>query len=61
MSSNTFIEIIYYGECLCDLALKYNTTVARICELNMITNVSYIRRGEKLLIEVGKNGIQNKI
>ena len=57
MSSNTFIEIIYYGECFCDLALKYNTTVARICELNMITNVSYIRRGEKLLIEVGKNGI----
>lgn len=46
------IQIEYNGECLCLLAKKYKTTVRKICDLNLIDNISYIKKGEKLLIEV---------
>lgn len=50
--SNRYIQIVYDGSCLCDIAKKYNTTVQKIAELNNIDNVTAIGIGEILLIEV---------
>lgn len=50
--SNRYIQVIYDGSCLCDIAKKYNTTVQTIAELNNIDNVTSIKIGEILMIEV---------
>lgn len=38
------------GDCLCNIAKKFNTTVQAIAKLNGITNVDFIRTGERLRI-----------
>lgn len=53
MGVNKQTEIIYTvqkGDCLSKIAQKYNTTVSKIAELNGITNVDFIKVGQKLLI-----------
>lgn len=50
------IEVEYNGECLCTLAKKFNTTVEKIAKLNDIDNVTALKKGEIIFIEVDENG-----
>ena len=38
------------GDCLCNIAKKFGTSVQTIAKLNGITNVDFIRTGERLRI-----------
>ena len=42
--------IVKKEDTLCIIAKKFNVTVTQIAELNDITNVDYIKEGQKLLI-----------
>ena len=44
------IYIIKKGDCLCNIAKKFNTTVEKIAKDNNITNVNLIYVGQKLII-----------
>lgn len=53
MKKTTSIETYYTvqkGDCLSIIAKKYGTTVKKLAELNGITNVDFIKVGQKLLI-----------
>lgn len=45
------IYIVKKGDCLSKIAQKYNTTVSRLAEINGITNVDFIKVGQKLIIK----------
>lgn len=45
------IYIIKKGDCLCNIAKKFNTTVEKIAHDNNITNVDLIYVGQKLIIK----------
>lgn len=47
---NEFYYIVKKGDCLCNIAKKYNTTVKKIAEDNGIENVDLIYVGQKLII-----------
>lgn len=54
LNGNTTSEKIYIvkkGDCLSKIAQKYNTTVSRLAEVNGITNVDFIKVGQKLIIK----------
>lgn len=44
------IYIVKKGDCLCNIAKKFNTTVEKIAKDNNITNVDLIYVGQKLII-----------
>ena len=44
------IYIVKKGDCLCNIAKKFNTTVEKIAHDNNITNVDLIYVGQKLII-----------
>lgn len=44
------IYIVKKGDCLCNIAKKFNTTVEKIAKDNNITNVNLIYVGQKLII-----------
>lgn len=48
--NNDIIYIVKKGDCLCNIAKKFNTTVNKIATDNGITNVDYIYAGQKLII-----------
>lgn len=48
--TNETIYIVKKGDCLCNIAKKYNTTVEKIAKDNGITNVDLILIGQKLII-----------
>lgn len=48
---NKIIYIYKKGDCLSKIAQKYNTTVSRLAEVNGITNVDFIKVGQKLIIK----------
>lgn len=50
---NTQTIIIKYGDTLSQLAIKYNTTVAELVELNGIANPNLIYAGDTLLVPIG--------
>lgn len=53
LTGNTQKEEIYIvkkGDCLCNIAKKFNTTVEKIAHDNNITNVDLIYVGQKLII-----------
>lgn len=45
------IYIVKKGDCLCNIAKKFNTTVEKIAHDNNITNVNLIYVGQKLIIK----------
>lgn len=45
------IYIVKKGDCLSKIAQEYNTTVSRLAEVNGITNVDFIKVGQKLIIK----------
>lgn len=45
------IYIVKKGDCLCNIAKKFNTTVEKIAHDNNITNVDLIYVGQKLIIK----------
>lgn len=45
------IYIVKKGDCLCNIAKKFNTTVEKIAKDNNITNVDLIYVGQKLIIK----------
>lgn len=47
---NKIIYIYKKGDCLCNIAKKFNTTVEKIAHDNNITNVDLIYVGQKLII-----------
>lgn len=47
--------IIQRGDTLTELAIKYNTTVARLVELNSIANPNLIYAGERLIVPSGED------
>lgn len=47
--------IIQRGDTLTELAIKYNTTVARLVELNNISNPNLIYTGETLIVPSGED------
>lgn len=47
--------IIQRGDTLTELAIKYNTTVARLVELNNIANPNLIYAGETLIVPSGED------
>lgn len=49
-TTNETIYIVKKGDCLCNIAKKYNTTVEKIAKDNGITNVDLILIGQKLII-----------
>lgn len=49
-TTNETIYIVKKGDCLCNIAKKYNTTVKKIAKDNGITNVDLILIGQKLII-----------
>ena len=49
-TTNGTIYIVKKGDCLCNIAKKYNTTVEKIAKDNGITNVDLILIGQKLII-----------
>ena len=52
--------VIQYGDTLSELAIKYNTTVARLVELNNISNPNLIYAGNALVVPItGENGSSN--
>lgn len=48
--NNEIIYIVKKGDCLCNIAKKFNTTVNKIAIDNGITNVDFIYAGQKLII-----------
>lgn len=48
--NNEIIYIVKKGDCLCNIAKKFNTTVNKIAIDNGITNVDLIHIGQKLII-----------
>ena len=48
--NNEIIYIVKKGDCLCNIAKKFNTTVNKIAVDNGITNVDFIYAGQKLII-----------
>lgn len=44
------IYIVKKGDCLCNIAKKFNTTVEKIAQDNNITNVDFIYANQKLII-----------
>lgn len=53
LKENITIEKIYIvkkGDCLCNIAKKFNTTVEKIAQDNNITNVDFIYVNQKLII-----------
>lgn len=44
------IYIVKKGDCLCNIAKKFNTTVEKIAKDNNITNVDFIYTNQKLII-----------
>lgn len=48
--NNEIIYIVKKGDCLCNIAKKFNTTVNKIATDNGITNVDFIYAGQKLII-----------
>lgn len=48
--NNDIIYIVKKGDCLCNIAKKFNTTVNKIAIDNGITNVDFIYAGQKLII-----------
>ena len=49
--TNETIYIVKSGDCLCNIAKKFNTTVNKIARDNGITNVNLIYVGQKLIIK----------
>lgn len=49
-TTNETIYIVKKGDCLCNIAKKYNTTVQKIAKDNGITNIDLILIGQKLII-----------
>ena len=56
ISSET-IYIVKRGDTLSKIALKYNTTVAKIAKINNIQNVNLIYTGQRLVIPTGRFNI----
>lgn len=50
LKNNEIIYIVKKGDCLCNIAKKFNTTVNKIAVDNGITNVDFIYAGQKLII-----------
>lgn len=50
LKNNEIIYIVKKGDCLCNIAKKFNTTVNKIATDNGITNVDLIHIGQKLII-----------
>ena len=48
--NNEIIYIVKKGDCLCNIAKKFHTTVNKIATDNGITNVDFIHAGQKLII-----------
>ena len=48
--SSEKIYIVKKGDCLCNIAKKFNTTVEKIAKDNNITNVDFIYTNQKLII-----------
>lgn len=48
--TNEIIYIVKKGDCLCNIAKKFNTTVEKIAKDNNITNVDLIYVNQKLII-----------
>ena len=48
--NNEIVYIVKKGDCLCNIAKKFNTTVNKIAVDNGITNVDFIYAGQKLII-----------
>lgn len=48
--NNDIIYIVKKGDCLCNIAKKFHTTVNKIATDNGITNVDFIHAGQKLII-----------
>ena len=49
-TNNEKIYIVKKGDCLCNIAKKFNTTVEKIAKDNNITNVDFIYVNQKLII-----------
>ena len=49
--TNETIYIVKSGDCLCNIAKKFNTTVNKIAQDNGITNIDLIYVGQKLTIK----------
>lgn len=49
-SNSEKIYIVKKGDCLCNIAKKFNTTVEKIAKDNNITNVDFIYVNQKLII-----------
>ena len=50
IQESTTTIIIQYGDTLSEIAIMYNTTVARLVELNSISNPNLIYAGESLIV-----------
>lgn len=50
LKNNEIIYIVKKGDCICNIAKKFNTTVNKIAVDNGITNVDFIYAGQKLII-----------
>lgn len=50
LKNNEIIYIVKKGDCLCNIAKKFNTTVNKIAIDNGITNIDFIYAGQKLII-----------
>ena len=48
--TNEIIYIVKKGDCLCNIAKKFNTTVEKIAKDNNITNVDFIYVNQKIII-----------
>ena len=48
--TNETIYIVKSGDCLCNIAKKFNTTVNKIASDNNIKNINLIYVGQKLII-----------
>lgn len=48
--NNPILYPVKKGDCLCNIAKKFNTTVEKIAKDNNITNVDLIYVGQKLII-----------
>jgi LysM repeat protein len=55
-AGQTIIHTVQQGENLFRIAIRYNTTVAAIAQLNGITDPSRIFAGQRLTIVVGSRG-----
>ena len=42
--------VVQYGDRICTIAKKYNTTCEKIIKLNGLTNVDFIKEGDILRI-----------